>query len=107
MASLNPLALIESIEVQSNYTPDFSVDVNAPSDPNAASEYLNLIQKIQPQMKINFLASTGIAPITLAPYGQPGPTKWPSIRLGAEVVGAGLTAISLYGLINLFLPRKR
>lgn len=103
---LNPLALIQSVEFHSNYTPDISLNPNGPSDPSTTSEAIALLQKLQPQFKLNFI--TGVAdPLIIAPWGTPGPTQWPTLALGAQIAGVAALGLGGYALVSLLLPRKK
>lgn len=106
MASLDPLALISDVEFHSNWTPDISVNPNGPSDPNSSADVIAAMKWLQPEFKINFISGVA-SPLTIAPWGTPGPSKWGSLQFGAQAVAIGSLALGIYSVISLILPRKR
>lgn len=84
------LRAVRRIDVQTAYGPD--IVLNDPFDPNQPAN--PLLQKLKPQVTMYI----GNETITLAPYGKPPPTAWPTIRNVALVGGAFATVGLLYWL---------
>ena len=84
--------MISKIEIDTAYGP--KLILKDPFDPSAKpSRY---ILALKPSVKV-FPHGANTKPIIIAPYGDPGKTKWPMVKSG--VVAA--TAIGLTGLTLL------
>lgn len=87
---------IKAVHVRSNYGPDIDlVDPFGPAAPNPAMQYL------QPSI----ILDTDAGPMTIAPYGQPGPTRFST--LAASFGGVGLFILALAGYGAWTLARRR
>lgn len=86
--------MISRIDVDTAYGPSITLD--DPFAPGPPNPYL---QKLKPRVKLH-MRGEGIEPVKIAPYGDPGPTKWPliqtSLYVGAFVIAGGL----LYKLLR-------
>lgn len=103
---IDPLKLIDSIELQSEYTPrPLSINVNGPSDPNTSAEIISYLQKAKPALI--FHLNSGLGDHTIAPYGTPGPTHWDEYVTYAEIAGAVTLGLLLYAVIDIALPRSK
>lgn len=103
---LDPMSYIDSIEIESIYTPrPMFIKVNGPSDPNTSAAIKSLVANAKPQ--ITFHMNSGLPNATIAPYGAPGPTHWDDYVLYAEIAGAGLVGLLGYALVSLILPAKK
>lgn len=81
-------SLIKAVHVRSEYGPD--VDLVDPFGPAAPNPYM---QKLKPMIVID----TDAGPITIAPYGQPGPSSWSAVLSGLGGVSAVVLGLALYG----------
>lgn len=97
MAAGDILSLVTKATIESAYLPPIVIDKPfAPGgEPNP------LLKALRPRITVE-LASGSIAPVVIAPYGDPGPSKWPMVRTGLLIGGA----ITL-GLILRHLARRR
>jgi hypothetical protein len=71
---------VKTLEVKTAYGPPIRVDYPFADGP--PNPYL---EKLQPQVKLT-LANGQV--VDMAPYGEPGPTKWPQIETYVKVSGA-------------------
>ena len=104
--NLDPLALIDSIELKSIYTPPgLKYSPNAPSDPATSAQYKNLLAQAKPV--VIFHLNSGLGDRSWAPYGDPGNTNyWDYVLTGLEVGGAILGGLLVYALAEIVMPRK-
>jgi len=107
MSGINPLALIDSIELVSVYTPPgLKYSPNAPSDPSTSDFYKGLLAKVKP--KIIFHLNSGLGDQSWAPYGDPGNENyWNEIVTGGEIAGIVVAGLLGYALIDLLVPHKK
>lgn len=102
----NPATLISSIEIASNYTPaGLSFNPSGALDSSGApSPYAAAIQAAQPKFIVHFKA--GIPDYAFAPYGNPGPTQWPTIATVAEIAGMGLVGLLAFSVVSILKKKK-
>lgn len=81
---------IQSITVETAYGPPIVID--NPLQPSPPS---SLLQALKPKVTIQLKNQS---PTVITPYGDPGPTKWPMVKLGAYIVGGFLVAGVVYGI---------
>lgn len=80
------LQSIKKITVETAYLPRIELnDPFAPGPPNP------LMQILKPKITIETI---GFAPMTMQPYGEPGPSKWPVVSI---VFLAGTIALAFAG----------
>lgn len=92
-------AAVTSMEMDSNYGPHVEIaDPFAPS--NVPNAYL---QAMQP--RVRFTLNDGSL-LTLAPYGDPGPTKWPLVKVGLAVAAA-FTVIGVISSVRVVKNRRK
>jgi hypothetical protein len=73
---------IKRITIRTAYGPDIVIDKPfAPSPPSP------LLKVLKPEI----LLDTDFGPLQMAPFGRPGPTKWPFV-VGTFIALAGFTA---------------
>lgn len=92
---------IKSVVVESEYTPRLTVDsplVQGSSKPNPVAEAI--LKIVKPRVTVNFAA--GLPPVVIAPYGQPGSSKWPIIQVVGIASGIFFAGVLLRG----FIPRR-
>lgn len=83
---------LTQVEIHTTYGPD--IVLKDPLKPGPPSPYL---QALKPEITLTFATGNKIA---VAPYGKPGPSKWPQLVSTAKVAGvfvgivAGAWAIS-------------
>lgn len=82
----------KSITIESAYGPTIVLD-----DPLKKGPPNPFLEKLQPKITVNV---KGAKPIVLAPYGTPGPTKWPMIKNGTLLGGALLLALLAKAIIR-------
>lgn len=76
---------ITRVEVHTAYGPPIVLD--DPFAPGPPNPYL---QALKPEVVLY----VGDTPVTAAPYGEPGPTKWPQVRTAAWIGAfAGLAGL--------------
>lgn len=86
-------AYVKSITVESKYSPRIQLDNPfAPGPPNP------LLQAVKPQITLTLADGLG-GPVVIAPYGSPGPSKWPLIKIGGVVV-LGIALVSITYLMR-------
>lgn len=100
----DPRSAIQSIKIRTKYTPDINIDqplaIREPSKglpipiTEIAAKYL------QPEIEMNI---KGYGPVKFSPYGSPGPTQWPKIKVGVYIAG-GISLFILLSLIRRLLP---
>jgi hypothetical protein len=90
--------LVRGIHIRSNYTPDLDIDLRKPSDPKTAA----MLRKLQPQIVVD----TTFGPVTIAPYGAPGPTQWNDLLAGLGGASILVLGLALYGGWKLTLGRR-
>ena len=88
---LTPIArqMITRFEVDTAYGPPIELD--DPFAPGPPNPYL---EKLKPRVKL--FTSTDAPPITIAPYGEPPPTKWPLLRDSLVLSGIVGSAILVW-----------
>lgn len=88
---------IGSIRIDTAYGPPIVLD--RPFAPVPATAGPSPLKWLKPQITI-VPAIAGMKPIVSAPWGAPGPTRWPQVQ--AAVVGVGALALGLlvYGAIR-------
>lgn len=91
MANLNDL--VAEIKIESAYLPTIDLkDPFAPGSQPGAGHWV--LSALKPKVTI-VPRVAAIDPITAAPFGEPGPTHWPYVRVGLlALAGMGLA----YGL---------
>jgi hypothetical protein len=88
--------LIKAIHIRSNYGPDIDIpNPFAPAPPNAALEAL------QPMIVLE----TDAGPVSVAPYGTPGPTQWGTALAGLGGLGIFILVLAGYGGYKLLTNR--
>lgn len=88
-------SLIGQIRIDTEYGPP--IIINHPFEPDAAASPSPL-KWLKPKITITPKYSI-INPIRSAPWGNPGPTKWPQVQIGLVVAGAlglGLLGYGIY-----------
>lgn len=78
-------AAISRVEVDTAYGP--SIKLDDPFAPGPPNPYM---QRLQPRIRL-YWRGEGVEPLKIAPYGDPGPTKWPLVQ--AALVGAGFIVV--------------
>lgn len=92
--------LLTRVEIRSALGPDIDMpDPFAPSDPN--SETSLLLKQLKPSIRLYVSGS----PIDIAPYGMPGPTRWPTIVNAAKGIGI-LAGFGAGSLVLLAIARR-
>lgn len=84
------MRLIEQVRIDSEYLPTIVLD-----DPFAPGPPSPVLQALKPQITLRVAGRD----IVMAPYGTPGPTKWPLVRAGAVVAGAFVVGLMLRGAL--------
>jgi hypothetical protein len=77
--------LVRQVSVETAYLPPLVID-----DPFAPGPPAPILQALKP--KITLTLATG-KPLVMAPYGDPGQSRWPALRavlLVAGLIGVGL-----------------
>jgi len=80
---MNLSKYIKSMTIESEYLPP--IHLNDPFAPGAPNP---LLQRLKPRVTVTLADGLG-DPVVIAPYGQPGASKWPIVQaLGiAAIVG--------------------
>jgi hypothetical protein len=86
---------VTRLRVESSYLPP--LDLANPFQPGPPNPYL---QRLRPKVTLE-IAGGAVRPIVLAPYGDPGPSRWPAVR-GALAFGA----VALGALVVAAFVRK-
>lgn len=82
--------LITGVTIESEWGPAITIpDPFKPAPPNPA------LQIIKPKVTLQI---AGVGPVTMAPYGNPGPSKWPMVKM---------VALALAGGAALYLIKRR
>lgn len=81
---------LQSVSIETAYGPLILIkDPLKPAPPNP------LMQKLKPKVTLNI---KGQAPVVLEPYGDPGVSKWPMVKLiGMAAAGVVIASIG-YGI---------
>jgi hypothetical protein len=78
--------LIDGVRIDSAYLPAVVLsDPFAPGPPNP------IMAVLRPQVTI--YPAGAFSPVVVAPYGEPGPSRWPMVRAGLIVGGVALFAL--------------
>lgn len=88
MSALNNL--VAQVSIRSEYGPNVVIDQPFSGAPSSGGGSL-LLRILKPEITIT--PGYGLAPQTVAPWGTPGPTKWPFVEMGlivAAALGVGL-----------------
>ncbi len=73
---------IKGIKIESEYLPPVVID-----DPFKAGPPNAVLSRLKPKITVTLKDGLG-GPVTIAPYGEPGPNKWGTIKvIGGLVVG--------------------
>ncbi len=105
LGDFDPIRLIDSIELKSEYTPQpLLVAVNTPSDPNTNAQILSSLRMAKPE--IIFHLNSGLGDRSFSPYGVPGPTRWNTYLTYAEIAGAVTLGLLAYAVIDLAVPKR-
>jgi len=84
---------IRRVEVATAYGPPIVLDDPfAPGPPNPA------LQRLRP--KISIYTRGQRTPIVIAPYGKPGPSRWPDIERGLKILGLGLAGLGVFWVVR-------
>lgn len=84
------LRLVEKVTIETEYGP--TIELNQPFAPNAAPSAL--LSMLKPRITFD----VGGKKISMAPYGDPGPTKWPFVKIAllalvGLAVGGGIAGM--------------
>lgn len=90
------LNLVKKATIESEYLP--TIQLNDPFRPGPPNP---LLQALKPRITLEVAGSS--RPIVIAPYGNPGPSKWPLIRAG--LVASGLVLLGLG--VRALMRRRR
>ena len=84
--------LVTGIDVDSAWLPPIHLkDPFKPGPPSPA------LQQLKPKITLRL---KGLDPVIIAPYGKPGPTRWPWVRAGLVVGGVALLALAAGRLVR-------
>lgn len=100
---LNPSTMIEWIQVSSAYGPTYTMQ-NPLVTSGTPSTLPGYLQALQPAMLVKVAGLD--QPISIAPAGNPPPTKWPIVSVGILAGGALGLGLLLNGLLHTVLPRR-
>lgn len=95
-----------AVEVHTRYLPPVTLDVPDPrespdtSAPGVGSRVLALLR---PRLVVRSPFGTQ----TSAPYGEPGPSQWGTVRLALGAAVVGVLALALVGAASLLRRRGR
>lgn len=89
---IQPEQLLERVTIESAYGPTVRLDrpLEGPTSP--------ALRFLRPRVTIEL---KGLAPITLAPGGDPPPTKWPAVQAGLAFLGVTTVLLAGYGAKKL------
>jgi hypothetical protein len=84
------MALVDRITIRSAWLPDITINkpLERSTEPNPVLDVL----------KPSFIIESGYSgkPVTMSPYGEPGETRWPLVKIGLIVV-LGLGVFTMLG----------
>lgn len=86
---------VKNVTVQTTLFPDINIDDPFSPLPGTASALGKLLKP-----KVTVTGDLFNPPQVVAPYGDPGPTRWPQLVQGAKVVGVGVVGLLLLGLFR-------
>jgi hypothetical protein len=78
---------VKELRIESRYTPALII-----RDPFAASPPSPIASAVGTFLRPRITAVTAFGPIASAPYGEPGPSRWPAVQ-GALMISAALSAV--------------
>lgn len=85
------LSQLRNIRIETAYGP--TIDINDPlvtgGPPNP------YLQKLRPKITVDV---KGMKPMVLAPYGEPGASKWRTVQLGSLALGVGIAYLIYRGI---------
>lgn len=88
--------LIKRMKIESAYFPPLEIEDPFGPGPSAVQTWGS---RLKPQVT---LTVEGVGPLVSAPFGRPGATKWPLVRVGAIAGGAVLGTLAILGIRSLF-----
>jgi len=89
--------LVQEIRIESAYLP--TIDLKDPFAPGATPGAGHwLLEQLKPKVTI-VPRQAYINPITAAPFGEPGPTHWPTIKKGLTLAGLVLAGLAIKRLL--------
>jgi hypothetical protein len=92
-------SMVEWIEIRSAYGPTIKIEgplkASAPTPPGPGASVLKALKPLV-AIKIKEVAQ----PVVVAPYGQPGPTAWPTLTMGSGALIGGLVGGLFRGKIG-------
>lgn len=85
---------VQSIVIETAYGPPIVID-----DPLKPAPPNPFLQALKPKITLTI---KGQNPLIITPYGDPGVTRWPIVKVGALVLGGLLVAGIGYGIYRAF-----
>lgn len=88
--------VIRRVKVESALTPVIDIDMTARVDPDDPFEIVKsrVLSMARPRITIDTVFGRHV----LEPYGPPGESRWPAIRIGVAVGVAVVGLLATYGL---------
>lgn len=93
----DPKSIVQSVVFESALSPRLQIDKPLASKPGDKPKSNNGLLKIfRPKFTVQLVNGQQVV---IAPYGEPGASKWPYLQAGG-IVFAGLAGYGLYSLIR-------
>jgi hypothetical protein len=100
--AFDPASLVASIQLDTTYLPQLvAVDPLKPAKGPTTSSWLLDILKPKFTVHLNPVFGKQIAPIVVAPYGDPGTSGWDFISVVGAIAVAGTVGLAAYGTYSL------
>jgi hypothetical protein len=96
LASSAASSAFRSVTIQSQITPDYTYDPNAPARPPSGFSEWVLKNLVRPTIVVQ----TAAGPVQFAPYGTPKVNLFPLLVIGTLAAMAGVGYLSLKGLVK-------
>lgn len=99
MAASDFLKYVTKATVETTYLPPITLD--HPFDQGGTAAPNPFLANLRPRITLE-LADGRLDPVVIAPYGDPGPSRWPLVKGVLLVTGAVALGIGLPVLIGKF-----
>lgn len=95
--------LLETADGPPIYVPIASLQ-SPSSGPSITDSMMAFIQREKPKVTVYF--NSGLGTRVIQPFGDPGKSRWPTLKLAGTAVGVIGVALTVNSLLHIFAPRR-